>query len=144
MSLDCTQCSRIFVNLGLYEDTWFSPDVILTSAALGCEICSILRRALERLANLSPDDQVNGPENRRILQGAAKITRYGTLVPSGRVRSGAYEFLFYYLPGIDSLFHIHNLSFTAARPMILLRSEISVHRLRCPNLRLLRDSGSEF
>jgi hypothetical protein len=99
MPLDCKQCANIFVNFAYYKETWLNPAAILPSAALGCQICSILRSALEQLAYLAPDDQVTGLENRRMLHDDARITPYGTLIPSGSVQGGTNEFLFYYLTG---------------------------------------------
>ena len=124
MALDCPQCMEFFSRRARYKDTQFEPEELLITVAQGCEVCSILRNALEQLAEFSPDYQTSGPETQRILYGKAKITAHGTLQPSGRIKSGAYEFLFYYQQGITPLICRQNLSFKPAAPKILVCSAI--------------------
>jgi hypothetical protein len=100
MTSTCLQCGELFSQLARHEKPRFRWEMVVKTAAQGCEVCSILRNALEQLAKSSPFDQTTGPENQRILHGDAEVTGYGTLIPSGCIKSGAYEFLFYYQQGM--------------------------------------------
>ena len=92
----CELCKLVFWYMSQYEDKRFQLEQFDESGEAGCEVCSIVSTAVQKLAQIGREP---GKPNEKILTKGLHITKDRGLALADTLPSGLFKFSFYHNSG---------------------------------------------